>query len=63
MEVTYDDVAWLARDYSLLGIWCLTFVRELDEAAALRRVGVEEGSIRPLTYGELMDEWPFPPTP
>ncbi|WP_440098091.1 DUF6461 domain-containing protein [Streptosporangium sp. H16] len=63
MKITRDDVAWLARDYALLGIWCLTFVRGLDEAEAFRRVGVEEGSIRSLTHEELMNAWPFPPTP
>lgn len=31
-------------------LWCLTFVRGLDEAEALRRVGAEERGISPLTY-------------
>ncbi|WP_344889886.1 DUF6461 domain-containing protein [Nonomuraea antimicrobica] len=61
MEFAYDDVAWIAHDYGLLGIWCLTFVRGLDEPEALRRAGVGERSIRPLRYEELMDPRLFPP--
>ncbi|GII05250.1 DUF6461 domain-containing protein [Planobispora takensis] len=63
MEIMYADVDWLAHGDALLGVWCLTFVRGLDEVEALQRVGIEEGSVRPLTHGELMDEWQFPPTP
>ena len=63
VEITSADVDWIAHDYTLLDIWCLTFVRGLDETEALRRVGVKEGSIGPLTHGELMNEWPFPPIP
>ncbi|MFB9878113.1 MULTISPECIES: DUF6461 domain-containing protein [Planobispora] len=62
MEITYADVAWLAEDYELGDVWCLTFVWGLDEAEALRRVGAAEGSIRPLTYEELDDEGLFPDT-
>ncbi|MGS2641231.1 DUF6461 domain-containing protein [Streptosporangium sp. LJ11] len=62
MEISYADVAWLADDHGLGDLWCLTFVRGLDEAEALRRVGAEESSIRPLTYEELVDEGLFPDT-
>jgi hypothetical protein len=62
VEITYADVSWLARGWELGDIWCLTFVRGLDEAEALRRLGVAEESIRPLTYRELTDEGLFPRT-
>ncbi|MGW0589815.1 DUF6461 domain-containing protein [Streptosporangium sp. NPDC002607] len=62
MEISCADVAWLASDYGLGDLWCLTFIRGLDEAEALRRVGAEERSIRPLTYEELIDEGLFPNT-
>lgn len=62
MEITYADVSWLARGWELGDIWCLTFVRGLDEAEALRRLGTAEESIRPLTYRELTDEGLFPRT-
>ncbi|MFG1959821.1 DUF6461 domain-containing protein [Nonomuraea sp. NPDC049028] len=62
MEITYADVSWLARGWELGDIWCLTFVRDLDEAEALRRLGAAEESIRPVTYRELTDEGLFPHT-
>ncbi|GAA3443817.1 DUF6461 domain-containing protein [Planomonospora venezuelensis] len=62
MEISYADVVWLTGDYGLGDLWCLTFVRGLDEAEALRRAGAEERSIRPLTYEELIDEGLFPDT-
>ncbi|MET8387878.1 DUF6461 domain-containing protein [Streptosporangium canum] len=62
MEITYADVAWLAKGYELGDVWCLTFVWGLDEPEALRRIGAAEKSIRPLTYKELNDEGLFPDT-
>ena len=59
MEVTYADVSWLAPGWELGDMWCLTFVRGLEEAEALRRLGAAEESIRPLSYRELMDEGLF----
>ncbi|WP_113705336.1 DUF6461 domain-containing protein [Nonomuraea lactucae] len=62
MEITYADVDWLAHGWELGDVWCLTFVRDLDDAEALRRLGASEESIRPLSYQELMDEGLFPHT-
>ncbi|MEU9833477.1 DUF6461 domain-containing protein [Streptosporangium sp. NPDC048047] len=62
MVFTYDDVAWLAEDDELGDLWCLTFVRGLSEVEALRRLGADQQSFRPLTYDELIDENLFPET-
>ncbi|MEU5869884.1 DUF6461 domain-containing protein [Nonomuraea sp. NPDC047529] len=62
MEIPRVDFSWIASGWELGDIWCLTFVRGLDEAEALRRMGVAEESIRPLTYRELADEGLFPHT-
>ncbi|MER5627038.1 DUF6461 domain-containing protein [Streptosporangium sp. NPDC002544] len=62
VKITYADVAWLAKDYGLGEVWCLTLVRGLDEAEVLRRMSAREESIRPLTYRKLMDEELFPGT-
>ncbi|GGL06706.1 hypothetical protein Sme01_66980 [Sphaerisporangium melleum] len=62
MEITYADVNWLAHGWELGDVWCLTFVRGIEEAEALRRFGAHEESIRPLSYRELTDEGLFPHT-
>ncbi|MEU9889327.1 DUF6461 domain-containing protein [Sphaerisporangium sp. NPDC051011] len=62
MAFTYDDVAWLAEDDELGDLWCLTFVHGVSEVEALRRLGADQESIRPLTYDELIDEGLFPET-
>ncbi|WP_433443240.1 DUF6461 domain-containing protein [Nonomuraea sp. CA-141351] len=62
MKITDADVRWLAHGWELGDVWCLTFVRGLDEAEALRRLGAAEESIRPLSYRELTDEGLFPRT-
>ncbi|MFC4530921.1 DUF6461 domain-containing protein [Sphaerisporangium dianthi] len=62
MAFTYDDVAWLAEEGGLGDLWCLTFVHEVSEVEALRRLGADQESIRPLTYDELIDEDLFPET-
>ncbi|MFD9949445.1 DUF6461 domain-containing protein [Nonomuraea sp. NPDC059023] len=62
MAITHADFDWLARGWELGDSWCLTFVRGLDEAEALRRLGAAEGSIRPLTYKRMTDEGLFPRT-
>ncbi|MEV7967384.1 DUF6461 domain-containing protein [Sphaerisporangium sp. NPDC088356] len=62
MAFTYDDVAWLAEDDGLGDLWCLTFVHGVSEVEALRRLGADQESIRPLTYDELIDEGLFPET-
>ncbi len=59
VETTYADIAWLVEEDELGDLWCLAFVRGLDEAEALRRMGAKEESIRPLTYEALMDEGLF----
>ncbi|TMR94717.1 DUF6461 domain-containing protein [Nonomuraea basaltis] len=62
MEITYADVSWLAHGWELGDVWCLTFVRGIEETEALRRLGAAEESIRPLSYQELTDEGLFPHT-
>ncbi|MEV4159808.1 DUF6461 domain-containing protein [Nonomuraea dietziae] len=62
MKVNYADVYWLANEYGLGDLWCLTFVQGIEEAEALRRMGAGEATIRPLSYRELMDEGLFPDT-
>jgi hypothetical protein len=62
VEITYADVNWPAHGWELGDVWCLTFVRGLEEAEALRRLGAHEESIRPLSYRELTDEGLFPHT-
>ncbi|MFC4531761.1 DUF6461 domain-containing protein [Sphaerisporangium dianthi] len=62
MEITYADVDWLAHGWELGDVWCLTFVRGIEEAEALRRLGAREESIRLLSYRELTDEGLFPHT-
>ncbi|MER5423152.1 DUF6461 domain-containing protein [Streptosporangium roseum] len=62
MAFTYADVAWLAEDDELGDLWCLTFVRGVSEVQALRRLGADQESIRPLTYDELIDDGLFPET-
>ncbi|MEV2269219.1 DUF6461 domain-containing protein [Nonomuraea africana] len=60
MEFTESDVSWLAHGWDLGDAWCLTFVRGLDPAEALGRLGAPEESIRPLSYRELNEEGLFP---
>ncbi|WP_327583396.1 DUF6461 domain-containing protein [Nonomuraea sp. NBC_00507] len=62
MEITYADISWLADRWELGDAWCLTFLRGLEEAEALRRLGAAEESIRPLSYRELTDSGLFPHT-
>ncbi|WP_214415350.1 DUF6461 domain-containing protein [Sphaerisporangium fuscum] len=62
MEITYADIAWLVEEEELGDLWCLTYVKGLDEAEALRRMGAEADSVRPLTYEALMDEGLFQDT-
>ncbi|MEU8271760.1 DUF6461 domain-containing protein [Sphaerisporangium sp. NPDC049002] len=62
MDITHADIAWLVDEEELGDLWCLTFVRGLDETEALRRMGAKEDSIRPLTYEALMDEGLFEDT-
>jgi hypothetical protein len=62
MVFTHADVAWLAEDDQLGDLWCLTFVRGVSEVQALRRLGADQESIRPLTYDELIDDGLFPET-
>ncbi|MGW4640937.1 DUF6461 domain-containing protein [Sphaerisporangium sp. NPDC004334] len=60
MEITYADVNWLSHGWALGDVWCLTFVRDIEEVEALRRLGAHEESIRPLSYGQLVDQGLFP---
>lgn len=62
MDITYADVNWLAHGWELGDAWCLTFVRGLEDAEALRRLGAREESIRPLSYRVLTDEGLYPHT-
>jgi hypothetical protein len=62
VEFSYTDVEWLSHGWELGDVWCLTFVRGIDEAEALRRAGADEESIRPLTYREFTDDGLFPRT-
>jgi hypothetical protein len=54
-EVSRTDFAWLdgPKVGDVLGYaWSLTFVRGVDEAEALRRLGAHDDGIRPLTKNE-----------
>ncbi|MEU7889795.1 DUF6461 domain-containing protein [Microbispora bryophytorum] len=62
MNISRADIAWLYPEWGLGDLWCLTFVRDVDEIEALRRMGASEESIEPLTYEQLIDGGLFPDT-
>lgn len=62
MDLSRADIAWLYPEWGLGDLWCLTFVRDVDEVEALRRMSASEESIEPLTYEQLIDGGLFPDT-
>lgn len=48
-EVTRDDVKWADDDETLGEIFCLTFIKEVDETEALARLGALPDTLRPRT--------------
>jgi hypothetical protein len=54
LGVTDDDVAW-ADDGTLGEVFCLTFVRGLDETEALSRLGALPDELRPRTLDEATE--------
>ncbi len=61
MKISHADVAWLANDHGLGDLRCLTFVRGLDEAEALRRVSdhVESDCQTPWIAGDSQGSKPL----
>lgn len=51
-EVTRDDVEWADHDETLGEIFCLTFIKEVDETEALSRLGALPDKLRPRTLEE-----------
>jgi hypothetical protein len=54
-EVTADDVAWL-DDSPLEDIYCLTFIKGVDEGEALRRMGALPDTLRPRTVEDVAED-------
>ncbi|MBO2459816.1 DUF6461 domain-containing protein [Actinomadura violacea] len=54
LEVTHGDVAWIE---SLGEIFCLTFIKQVEETEALKRLGAVPDTLRPRTLQEAQDAY------
>ncbi|MFI0352854.1 DUF6461 domain-containing protein [Actinomadura sp. 9N407] len=54
-EVTRDDVEWVDDDETLGEVFCLTFIKDVDETEALSRLGALPDTLRPRTLEEARE--------
>ncbi|MFC4907616.1 DUF6461 domain-containing protein [Actinomadura gamaensis] len=56
-EVTLDDVLWIDDGEPLGEIFCLTFIKDVDETEALSRLGGLPDTLRPRTLEEASEAY------